>query len=53
MAKPRPSVIKRQREQLKREKREAKAEKKAHRQSDEIDMSELVTETPIIDTPEA
>lgn len=33
MAKPRPSVLKRQREQAKRDRKAAKAEKKAQRQS--------------------
>ncbi|HEU4522845.1 MAG TPA: hypothetical protein VFT12_12635 [Thermoanaerobaculia bacterium] len=34
MAKPRPSVLKRQREQAKRDRKAAKAEKKAQRQTD-------------------
>lgn len=35
MAKPRPSVLKRQREQAKREKKAAKAEKKATERKDD------------------
>jgi hypothetical protein len=43
-------MLKRQREQAKREKSAAKAEKRANRtaddRTDDIDMSELVRETP-------
>jgi hypothetical protein len=49
MPKPRPSMLKRQREQAKREKSAAKAEKRANRTTNDtsdIDMSELVRETP-------
>ena len=54
MAKPRPSVLKRQREQARRERTSAKAEKKAQRKTDGapdpndgIDFSELVREEKI------
>jgi hypothetical protein len=50
MPKPRPSMLKRQREQAKRERNAAKAEKRAQRtpgeDNSDIDMSELVRETP-------
>lgn len=40
MAKPRPSVLKRQREQAKRDRKAAKAEKKAQRQAEGTDSNE-------------
>lgn len=56
MAKPQVSFAKRQREQAKKERREIKAAKRAERKTTgeggdpDIDLSELVTESPIDDT---
>ncbi|HUP64888.1 MAG TPA: hypothetical protein VM557_06390 [Thermoanaerobaculia bacterium] len=42
MAKPRPSVTKRQREQVKREKKQLKAEKRLQRKTEQSDESEFI-----------
>jgi hypothetical protein len=51
LGRPQASFVKRQREQARREKAAAKAEKRAQRGTggadDDIDMSELVRETPV------
>ncbi len=51
MGRPQASFVKRQREQARREKAAAKAEKRAQRggdkSTDDVDMSELVRETPV------
>jgi hypothetical protein len=50
MGAPRPSVTKRQREQVKRERALKKAEKKAERANnpEESEFGEVVRETPIL-----
>ncbi|MGH9456621.1 MAG: hypothetical protein ACRD2J_03160 [Thermoanaerobaculia bacterium] len=45
MPKPRPSVLKRQREQLRRDKKAAKAEKRAQRQTEKGGESEFEDQT--------
>ncbi|HSP35354.1 MAG TPA: hypothetical protein VLU46_13640 [Thermoanaerobaculia bacterium] len=47
MPKPRPSVLKRQREQAKRDKKAAKAEKRAQRKSDSETESDILAEQPL------
>jgi hypothetical protein len=57
LGRPQVSFAKRQREQAKRERQQLKAEKRAQRKTgeegpdDDIDMDELVAETPIVETP--
>ncbi len=46
MAKPRPSVLKRQREQAKRDRKTAKAEKKSRRADEPGDESEFEIQEP-------
>ena len=54
MGRPQASFVKRQREQARRERAQAKADKRAQRKEgekpdDDIDMSEVVAETPVDD----